>query len=265
MRGRNSSTLRSLDFISPVLMTIFDFEINCQQKIYSSKKIGFKTGFVIINKSLPDSYWNYAVIDDVLCIKNIEDIFNNFEINPSLYKLSKVKLDTSINEGYIKDYQDAWMILNSFTGRINKNVKIDEIGSRKEFINIYKVGRRNTGINPYEFSAYDLLLIYRQFAYSGKFKIKHFGAYMSEKLVGIATSITKDSITSICDVTVLKEFRGIGVGQSIIGGIIRSIPSNNIVYLVTEYDTHTEKWYERQGFETKFLGCCYTKRLDGKQ
>ncbi|MBW2653504.1 MAG: GNAT family N-acetyltransferase [Deltaproteobacteria bacterium] len=76
------------------------------------------------------------------------------------------------------------------------------------------------------------------------------GAFWGKKLIGIGRALSDlASDAYIQDVTVLKEFRGKGIGKKIIQTLIEKLKENNVDWIGLVAQPGTSSFYEELGFE----------------
>ncbi len=77
------------------------------------------------------------------------------------------------------------------------------------------------------------------------------GAFLEKKLIGMGRALS-DLISDayIQDVTVLKEYRGRGIGKDIIQTLIKTLKENNVDWIGLVAEPGTSSFYEPLGFET---------------
>ena len=76
------------------------------------------------------------------------------------------------------------------------------------------------------------------------------GAFLEKKLIGIGRALSDlASDAYIQDVTVLKEFRGKGIGKKIIQTLIKKLKENGVDWIGLVAQPGTSFFYEELGFE----------------
>ena len=76
------------------------------------------------------------------------------------------------------------------------------------------------------------------------------GAFLGKKLIGMGRALSDlASDAYIQDVTVLKEFRGKGIGKKIIQTLIEKLKENNVDWIGLIAQPGTSSFYKELGFE----------------
>ncbi len=75
--------------------------------------------------------------------------------------------------------------------------------------------------------------------------------FIKKKLIGMGRALS-DLVSDayIQDVTVLKEYRGRGIGKDIIQTLIKTLKENNVDWIGLVAEPGTSFFYEPLGFET---------------
>lgn len=243
---------------------LLEFDLKVTQDVYKSEKIQTDKGIVMINKHLPDNYWNYIVADVNKGIKELEDILASNGSTASIYNIYSGKVDSVENEiiqmGYNIDFKEAWMLLRKPIKHQQKNITIEETKDYNTYAQIYESGRRATSEDfLYKFCEYDLYIIKSILGYSGELEVKSYIAYYEGVAAGVASTISDGNMAVICDVTTLENYRNKGVGKSLVSGCIEGLSGVDTIYLATEDNSYNESWYNRQGFRKVLRGCSYIK------
>ena len=55
------------------------------------------------------------------------------------------------------------------------------------------------------------------------------------------------------------KYRCRGLGEALMATVAKHLNKNQVLFLQTASESHVEKWYKKMGFETIFLGECYTE------
>lgn len=76
------------------------------------------------------------------------------------------------------------------------------------------------------------------------------GAFLEKKLIGMGRALSDlASDAYIQDVTVLKKFRGKGIGKKIIQALIKKLKENGVDWIGLVAQPGTSPFYEALGFE----------------
>jgi len=124
--------------------------------------------------------------------------------------------------------------MNEFEVRITRKVKRDDI------IQLYKDAgwwRQEYSLDP----SFIDRLVCNSFCFVG--------AFHKKKMVGMGRSISDGASDAyILDVTVLKKYRGKGIGTRIILKILERIKSRGIDWATVIAEPGTEEFYRKAGF-----------------
>lgn len=247
----------------------YKFQMGCC--FSGSKKV---KGALFLWSKIKDSYWNYATkinIDEKDSEKLINRIIGFYKTKnrqPAIYftPFTKTKKLPEFIEkfGFKSKYKDAWMFYEGKEPKIempeNFTIKLAKtIEEMKIFVDIFKKSYGGAtpdepyGALPKEYSE----CIFDSFSKPqiGKSTIHYLGI-LGDKPVGIATLIYSGEFGCIFNVGTDPNYRKKGMGRVLtLNAVADSIKNGaRIIFLQTEQGSFNEKYYNKLGFSTKFIG-----------
>lgn len=248
-----------------------------QQGMYFSKMKTNKGVLLLYSDIIDDFFWNYAgqintSQEDVEeLIRKITIFYKKEARLPAVY-LTSLSQPQDIskrleNHGFKIEFKDAWMTYDVETPQIKKpkDLIIKEVGSEEDMEIFIKVFYEAYG-GVSEDEPYGELpptygeALHRSFENPPKEKrIIHYLGFINEKHVGIGTLISSEGFGGIYNVGTSPNYRKIGIGSAISLKAVEDSKreGNATTYLMAEEGSFVEKFYQRLGFSTRFIGCGY--------
>lgn len=247
---------------------------------FSEYKIEDK-GTLVFSDVVEDTGWNFVTFLD---LDNIEDFENQIKIWKKEFQgrnrrlaicvsntanITKKIKDILENE-YIKQYTDSWMILkdNKFAScKMYGNCKVERIDKnlQKEiFINTYVTSRQSVleGDFMEKMPECYKVALNNSFDYRGDYQYERYLIWLNDEPIGMGVAVIKDKMAGIYGIGIYAEHRKNGYGTVLMNGIISDLQKRGLekIYLITEVDTYVEKWYRKWGFETINNTTCYVMK-----
>lgn len=226
---------------------------------------------------IDDFFWNYAAqinIPQGKVEELIQKIITFYQIKvrqPSIY-LTLFSQPQNVSKylgscGFKIMFKDAWMINDRKTSSIKKpkDLIIKEVKSNEDMKIFIKVFYEAYG-GASEDEPYSQLPPSYGDALLRSFKnpptetnIIHYLGFIINKPVGIGTLISSDGFGGIYNVGTPSNYRKMGIGSAISLKAVEDSKreGSTTTYLMTEKGSYIEKFYQRLGFSTKFIGCGY--------
>jgi len=232
-------------------------------------------GFTVIgySKTDPSTFWNNALINQVLNdeeIKQIEERFKLLDRRPTLYFEHGIKLKELTEKlelkQYKKGFEDCWQfwqgkeIDQTHFNSIKKVTTSEELETFLEvFNNCYQ---KDDPQNPYG-ELGDYLKAARNVwnKHHVANRIEYFMVYKDSKPVSVSTLTNYKEIGYISNVGSLREVRGQGFGKAAtLYCVSKSIKNGNIEHcLATEEGHYPNVFYQKIGFARRFVAVGYIK------
>ena len=248
-----------------------------QQGIYFSEMEIIEDAVLLYSDIIDDFFWNYAAqvsTTEEKVEKLIQDVIMFYREKkriPSIYvtPFSKPNNISKYLEscGFNIELKDAWMVYDKepLVIEILEDLIIKEVECGEDMGVFMKVFYEAYG-GASEDEPYGELPPTYGDALCRSFKnppketnIVHYLGFIDEKPVGIGTLISSNGFGGIYNVGTSPKYRKHGIGSVISLKAVEDAKKegNAIIYLMTEYGSYVEKFYERLGFSTKFIGCGY--------
>lgn len=244
--------------------------------LYFNEK-NISDGFEILKSNIiSDNFWNIAIIDkedifdDQIALTNIEQQFDLIDRQPCIYIPRMISKHDGYkryleNNNYKINDTDAYMMLQSNITNIEIIENIIKVTTDEQFNDFMKVmesayGGEPTKEDPYAGSiTQEYYEAIKQSLADGKFS--HFILYKDGVPAVVATLSYKNGHGTINNVGTKKEFQNLGLGKQLMQHVINKFNElgGEMLFLVTEYDSKNEKWYDKQGFKTSFINEQYIK------
>lgn len=248
-----------------------------QQGMYFSRMEGIEGAVLLYSDIIDDFFWNYAgqikttqeKIEEL--IREITILYRKEARNPSVY-ITPFSQPQDISErlddhGFKIEFKDAWMTYDGEPPQIKKpkDLSFKEVRSDEDmeiFIKVfYEAYGGASKDEPYgELPPTYGEALRRSFKNPPKKKrIIHYLGLINRKHVGIGTLISLDGFGGIYNVGTSSSYRKTGLGSAISIKAVEDSKKegNTTTYLMTEEGSYVEKFYQRLGFSTKFVGCGY--------
>ena len=93
-----------------------------------------------------------------------------------------------------------------------------------------------------------------------EYKKDHYLASYEGVPAGVITAVSYQGFVGVYNVGTVPKYRHHGVGEAMMATVARELKDNDVLFLQTAKGSLVEKWYEKMGFQTIFLGECYTEQ-----
>jgi len=248
-----------------------------QQGMYFSGIAVIDGAVLLYSNIIDDFFWNYAAQINTTQ-EGVEELiqkiitFYQKKVRLSSIYLTSLSQPQNISKylescGFKIMFNDAWMINDRKTSSIKKpkDLIIKEVRSIEDMRIFIKVFYESYG-GASEDEPYGQLPPSYGNALLGSFKnpptetkIIHYLGFIINKPVGIGTLISSDGFGGIYNVGASSNYRKMGIGSAISLKAVEDSKreGNTTTYLMTEKGSYVEKFYQRLGFSTKFIGCGY--------
>lgn len=251
--------------------------LECLQGIYFSRIIKSTNYALVFSDLIEDTYYNYCAFlkfEDGLFLQKWKEIRKDFPNNrvPALYVSPSSDLygrESIYLTEFQKNYIDAWMILQEKQYLLglpnNEEINVRKIASKKEFeifVDVFTTAYSGDDPNdPYgQLSPTYTTSLLNSWECSEEYIKDHYLAFLNGNPAGVATAIRHNNLVAVYNVGTVSKYRKCGVGAAIMANIVRDLKKNETLFLQTEKGSQVEKWYGKMGFETLFLGKCYTEK-----
>ena len=244
--------------------------------LYFDNKIKTDNYSIFYSSIISDNFWNIAILNkeeslgNESTLKEIEQNFKQIDRQPCIYiPLLMRNYDSHkqllISNGYRLDDTHACMFYESQICSLNVTNKIIKVEDENQYVDYMKVtasafGGEISEENPYAGSVTDEY--YQAIKASlGNNNINHYVLYQDNEPVCAATLSTTNKYGSINNVGTKKDYQNKGFGKQMISYIINGFNKSGgkELTLATEYNSKNERWYQGQGFKTKFIVEQYVK------
>lgn len=251
--------------------------LNCLQGMYFSRIIKCTKHTVAFSDLIEDTYYNYCAFsqfEDGSFWQKWNEIKKHFPDNrtPALYVSPSSDLyggESIYLSEFHKNYTDAWMVLqerqylNDFSQ--SQEIDVNTITSKEAFetfVNVFTVAYSGDDPDdPYgQLSPAYTKALLNSWGCNDEYSKIHYLAFWNGKPAGVATAIRHNNLVAVYNVGTVSKYRRHGIGETIMSNIVKSLKPNEILFLQTEKGSHVEEWYRKMGFETIFLGTCYTEK-----
>ena len=244
--------------------------------MYFDNKTENENYFLGTSEVIDDYFWNIAYLKTEFnkeMLANLENIFKGINRNPSIYiSESDIGYESNKNlllgNNYILNDKDVYMELeNPNKSNISLNIKIVE--NEKEYNDYMKViaSAYNDNIeNPEENVYADAITdcYYKAIKKSIGDEIHfHIVAYDNDVPVSVATLSYKDKVGGINNVGTAQGYWNNGYGKQVITYVINKFEElgGGILTLSTEHQSKNQQFYEKIGFEAKYVMEQYMKKI----
>lgn len=253
--------------------------LNCLQGMYFSKMIKSTNYTLAFSDFIDDTYYNYCAF------LQFED--NSFELKwneikksfphdrtPALYVSPSSDLygkESVYLSDFDKIYTDAWMVLQDreYLNALSRDsqIEVNRITTQKEFetfVDVFTIAYSGDDpSDPYgQLSPTYTQALLNSWECNIDYKKNHYLGFWNGQPAGVATAIHHNNLVAVYNVGTVSMYRKHGIGEAIMANIVKSLQPDETLFLQTEKGSHVEEWYRRMGFETLFLGVCYTERVD---
>ena len=251
-----------------------DMQYELLKDMYFDNKVENEIYILGTSNIIDDYFWNIAYLKTEFnkeMLDNLETIFKNINRNPSIY-ISQSDICYESNKNLLKDNKyilndiDAYMELkNPNKSNISLNIKVVE--NEKEYNDYMKVlasAYNDTKENPEENVYADAITdcYYKAIKNTIGDNIHyHIVAYDNDIPVSVATLSYKDKVGGINNVGTAQGYWNKGYGKQIITYTINKFEElgGGILTLSTEHKSKNQTFYERLGFEVKYVMEQYMK------
>ncbi len=251
-----------------------DMQYELLKDMYFDNKVENENYILGTSNIIDDYFWNIAYLKTEFnkeMLDNLETIFKNINRNPSIY-ISQSDICYESNKNLLKDNKyilndiDAYMELkNPNKSNISLNIKVVE--NEKEYNDYMKVlasAYNDTKENPEENVYADAITdcYYKAIKNTIGDNIHyHIVAYDNDIPVSVATLSYKDKVGGINNVGTAQGYWNKGYGKQIITYTINKFEElgGGILTLSTEHKSKNQTFYERLGFEVKYVMEQYMK------
>lgn len=224
----------------------------------------------------PSSFWNLALVNKLLTIKQIQTIegkLTDLHRKPAVYfegRSSLKSLEEFLKKrGYKKANEDSWMfykftdlkmVSQGHSESIKRVAGGDDLQAfLKTFDACYQKGDPQ---NPYdELGDYLKVAEDRWRKFFNVRPLDYFLVYKGDKPVAVSTLTSFEGIGYISNVGSLREVRGEGYGKAAtLHAVVESVKRGNSEHcLATEEGTYPNEFYKQIGFKTRFVAPLFTK------
>ena len=225
---------------------------------------------------MDDYFWNIAYLKTEFneeILYDLEKIFKSYSRNPSIY-ISPSDIDYESNKNlilghdYILNDKDVYMELkNPNKSNIALNIKVIENEKEyNDYMNVLASAYNDNIENPEENVYADAITdcYYKAIKKSiGDSVHYHILAYDNDIPVSVATLSYKDKVGGINNVGTAQGYWNKGYGKQVITYVINKFEElgGGILTLSTEYQSKNQKFYEKLGFEAKYVMEQYMKEI----
>lgn len=264
------------DFSPQLATAAEEAHYHFQLGMYISEKVHIDGALLLYSRKIEDSYWNYAaqietvpdrasrLVDIVVEFYRARDRMPACYVTP--WSRPEAFRDTLGPAGFEMQFRDAWMFYEGgpvLELAAPSGLSIKEVESRAEMETFVHVFNEAYGGVPTEEEPYAGLPPYYGEALHQSFdtaptdkKSVHYLGLIESQPVAIATLIHSPGYACIYNVGTMPRFRrrGIGSTMSLQAVADSTAEGAKVVFLQTEAGSGVEKWYEKLGFSTKFVG-----------
>ncbi len=248
----------------------YKFQIGCY--FSNSKKI--RGALLLWNEKIEDSYWNFAtkiiVVKKSLreLVKKVISFYKTRNRQPVIYftPFTRPKnLPNLIKKfGFKSEFRDAWMFYEKTRPKevvMPRNFVIKQVRNKegmRVFVDVFN--QAYSGATPEE--PYGELpkeygeCLFDSFTKQKDKKTIHYLGFLNKKPVGIVTLIYSGNFGCIYNLGVAPNYRRKGISSTLVlNAVVDSIKNKtNIVFLQTEQGSYNEKYFNKLGFSTEFIG-----------
>lgn len=259
------------------------FHFECQQGMYFSEYINLNNGIGLFSNIVEDNYFNYIARINVNSKEEFTQVWKDIRLlfverhrNPSVYVSPTSSMfdntDRIIPESLQKSYTDAWMLLENINMIEKVEIpdhliieQINEVTDRSDFVNtlITAFGSKNEE-DPYaDLPKYYLTALDKSFDnYKGsEYTVLNYWAKVKGKPVSTATAILKGDTACFYNVGTYEEYRKQGISRAVLKVLVQDLIRRNAkyIFLQTAKGSYVENYYKKLGFNTIFIGECYSE------
>ncbi len=247
-----------------------------QLGIYFSKIEKIDGATILFSDTIEDVFWNYAATVNAKeenlegLVERVVEFYRSRNRQPCIY-VTPFSRPQSLS-AYLRDrsfqvvFRDAWMFHEGKTSQTiiqPTDLRIKEVSSKADMGSFVKVFNQAYGGTPSENEPYGGLAAYYGEALLASFsevqrgkRVWHYLATIGDHVVGIASLISSRGYAGIYNVGTLPEYRRKGIGALL---SLRAVEDsekqgNKVLFLQTEGGSYVERFYEKLGFSTKFVG-----------
>ena len=245
-----------------------DIQYMLLKDLYFGNKKTYDDYVLCTSNVVDDHFWNIAYLKNNISkelLNNIEKEFYCIDRNPSLY----IGRDDSsyiqnrkllLNNGYELNDTDVYMVLDSIP-QITINTKIKVVENEKEYNDYMKVLAsayndviENASENVYADSITDCYYKAIKNTINSKDHL-HIVCYDNDIPVSVATLSYVDGIGGINNVGTAQGYWNKGYAKQVIAYLVRKFESlgGKALILCTEYQSKNQQFYEKLGFEEKYV------------
>lgn len=258
------------------MSNLMNWHYEVQEGMYFSRRKSFPLYDVFLSDVIEDGFWNYAYLHSDIPISNVEkelvELFKKENRLPSIYLVDdnpyhKESVDYLLNIGYSLLSTESFMVYQNTDTITIKNTSsyatlVADDRSQNDFIEVFTnaYGGEKTPEQPYgELDKTYMQALIRSFSDEKKFF--HFVCYDNNNPVSIASLCFENEKGGIYNVGTNPAFRGKGYGTVATKACIDKWIElqGDTLLLQTETGSAVEKWYEKLGFKSHFVGEIYTK------
>jgi len=243
-----------------------------QQGMYFSGRKKIAGATLLWSNKVKDSYWNFATQIDVSVekvqdlIKKVVQFYRTKNRHPTIYVTPftnpKNLPELLGKHGFTSQLKDAWMFYKGDAPKIAmpRGLTIKRVESQtdmKTFLGVFNnayggaTSEDPYGAIPPEYNE----TLATSFKENDK-RIFHYLGLLNGEPVSIATLIRDEKYAGIYNVGTVANKRKLGLGTALTMYCAAEAIKNGIetVFLQTEKGTYNEKYYNKLGFSTKFIG-----------
>lgn len=246
-----------------------------QLGMYLSKVVKTPEVTFVYSDRINDFYWNYAsqlnfgADNQENMVSKIIKYFKNIDRLPAVYitptcRPSEIKTYLEKKNFQIQ-FSDAWMLYSGNKLPLCKTEEdvliktVETFDDMKIFADVFiKVYGSDIEGDPYGGlpESYPNTVLY-SFNYKSPAKnMVNYLAYVDKDPIGIGTIILTNNVGGIYNMGTIPDFRKGGIGTLLAAKAIKDAFERRIetIFLQTEKDSYVEKFYNKLGFETKYVG-----------
>lgn len=248
------------DFIG-LLTSHFDV----QKGMYFSNCIE-KDGYLyFLSDIITDGYWNYAYRLDGTNVteSSIDQVFFEHNRPSSIYVINSD--ENLLASGFELLSEESFMVYKGGEVKLNDRFTVKRASKGKlmdDFIDVFisAYGGEKSPEQPYgELDSTYMDALIQSFDNEEQFH--HFVCYKGNEAVSVASLCKKGEKGGLYNVGTSPAGRGHGCGTAVTLACIKDWHESGgkKLFLQTEAGSLVEKWYQKLGFETAFIGRIYSK------
>ena len=242
--------------------------------MYFSDMKKIKGAILLWSDKIEDPYWNFASKIDINkeevndFIKQIVEFYKIKKRKPTIY-ITPFTKPTNLSElietfGFELEFTDSWMFYEKDEPKVimPNNFMIKKVETKEEMKTFVKIFNQSYAGATAEEAYGALPPEYGESLFDSfeneqtENKIIHYLGFLENVPIGVATLIYSEGYGCIYNVGTIPDKRKKGVGSALTFNCVSEAFKNNmkVIFLQTEKGSYNEKYYDKLGFSTKFVG-----------